>query len=50
VQVHGYVVFANVTDSAVGQTNFSFGNFNARGGPCISDIVSTDRTEQLAFV
>lgn len=50
VQVHGYVVFANVADSAVRQTNFAFCNFNAGGGQCISDVVRTDRTEQLAFV
>src|SRR5438128_4466857 len=50
VQMHGYVEFAYVADGAVRQTNFAFCNFNARGGQCISDVVSADRTEQLAFV
>ncbi|SPO68945.1 protein of unknown function [Pseudomonas sp. JV241A] len=50
VQVHGNVVFADVTDGAVRQTNFSFGHFNAGGGQGVSDVVGADRTEQLAFV
>lgn len=50
VQVHGYVVFANLTDGAVRQTNFSLGHFNAGGGQGVSDVVGADRTEQLAFV
>src|ERR1700712_2237935 len=49
-QVHGYVVFANVTDGAVRQTNFSLGHFHARGGQRVSDVVGADRTEQLAFI
>ena len=50
VQVHGHVEFANVTDSAVRQTNFAFCNFNASCSHCISNIASTDRAEQFAFV
>src|SRR3990167_913073 len=50
VQVHGYVVFAELTNGAVRQTHFSFGHFNARGGQGFSDVVSTDGAEQFAFI
>jgi len=50
VQVHSHVEFTHVADGAVRQTNFALRNFNAGGGQCVSDVVSTDRTEQLAFV
>jgi hypothetical protein len=39
VQVHGYVVFAKLTNGAVRQTLFSFGHFNAGGGKGFSDVV-----------
>ena len=50
VQVQCNVVFADLTDSTVGQTNFGLGHFNAGGGQGVSDVVGTDRTEQLAFI
>src|SRR3990167_7103762 len=50
VQVHSNVVFASVANGAVRQTNFAFRYCNARGGQCVSDVVSTDGTEQLAFI
>src|SRR6218665_3707249 len=50
VQVHSYVELAHVTDGAVRQTHFSFGHFHAGGGQGVSDVVSTDGTEQLAFI
>src|SRR3990167_2260286 len=50
VQVHSNVVFASVANGAVRQTNFAFRYCNARGGQGVSDVVSTDGTEQLAFI
>src|SRR5690606_27738912 len=50
VQVHSHVVFTNLTDGAVRQTNFALGHFDAGGGQGIGDVGSTDGTEQLALI
>src|SRR5690606_18565796 len=50
VQVHSHVVFAGLTDGAVGQTDFALGHFHAGGGQGVGDVGSADGTEQLAFI
>jgi len=50
VQVHSHVELANLTDSAVRQTYFALGNRHAGSSQSVSDVVSTDRAEQFAFI
>ena len=48
--MHINIKLAKVTDSAVRHTYFAFLYFNAGSGDGISNIMRTDRTEQLAFL
>ncbi len=50
VNLEVHFVLANSTQNAVRQTNFALSNFNACCSNCISDVASTDGTEQFTFV
>src|SRR5690606_31827160 len=50
VQVHGNVKLTDSAQRAFRQAHFALFQLNASGGHGISDVASTDGTEQLAFL
>ncbi len=50
VNLEVHFVLANVTQNAVRQANFALSNFNACCSNSVSDVASTDGTEQFTFV
>src|SRR5690606_38823139 len=50
VQVQSNFEFASVADGTVGQAHFSLADRHTSGGQGISDVMSTDGTEQLALI
>ena len=49
VNLEVHFVLANVTQNAVRQANFALSNFNACCSDSVSDVASTDGTEQFTF-
>ncbi len=50
VNLEAHFVFASGTQNAVRQTNFALSHFNASCSYSVSDVASTDGTEQFTFV
>lgn len=50
VNLEAHFVFASGTRNAVRQTNFALSHFNASCSYSVSDVASTDGTEQFTFV
>lgn len=50
VNTEAHFVFASGTQNAVRQTNFALSHFNASCSYSVSDVASTDGTEQFTFV
>ena len=50
VNLEAHFVFTSGTQNAVRQTNFALSHFNASCSYSVSDVASTDGTEQFTFV